>query len=141
MINRLYIQNIKRSIRVINLSQRLEHTEHIFSKLKVLPLPLLIVTCNLTLAYKFFHNQPNVPKSFSNCLVRRISVQQYYTRRIWFDFNVPFIRTNISYYLFNSVGPREWNKLPIFLRTIESLSLFKSKLKCYLMELIPQCYT
>ena len=131
----------KRIIRVINLSKRLENTEPIFIQLKILPLSLLILYHNLKLCYKFFHNQLIIPSTFSNYLVRRISVQQYNTRHNWFDFIVPFNRTNLSYYLFKSVGPREWNKLPTSFRTIESTSLYQSKLKSYLIELIPQCYS
>lgn len=51
-----------------------------------------------------------------------------------FDYEVPFCRNNRTRRSFAYQGPTNWNSLPIDLKTIDNVKIFKKQLKTYLFS-------
>jgi len=78
-----------------------------------------------SLLYNIYHNQ--APTYLNKRLVT--TEQRPYNLRNSQDVNIPFKRTTLAYRLFFPSTSRLWNTLPIDIRTVNTLSSFKFKIK------------
>ena len=143
----------KNAIRIINEANFNAHTEPLFKKSKILPLPLLIQFFKLQFMHQFITNA--LPQSFSSMWIRnsarRIHEDQPVLRN-HLKFFIPPCRLSSSELFPISNFLRLWCEFPDnLLKSVLSKNEFKTKLKNHLLEklsstanctrlLCPQCH-
>ena len=120
----------KKAVRIITHSSPLSHSNPLFKKIGVLPLSMLYQHKLGMFMFKYVNKL--LPDVFNNLLMTNANVHNYDTRTVC-DFRVNFSRLVCSIDSVCHQGPLFWNTLPDSLKDIKSLSLFKSKLKKYLL--------
>jgi hypothetical protein len=74
-----------------------------------------------------------LPENFRDYFPAIAAVHTHYTRGSN-GLIVPFARTNIKKNSISVSGPYLWNKLPINIRASQSLYIFKSRLKSFILD-------
>jgi len=134
LINGLYRMQ-KSAVRIISNVQYNAHTEPLFKKLEILPLPDLISFNCLQFFHRYSINY--LPLSFIGTWTRNIErqqSQQIYLRN-QYDYDIPFARlTSTSKFPLTSF-PKLWNSLnDENLKNIKKCSEFDSKLKTFYLN-------
>ncbi len=120
----------KKAIRIITHSPPLHHTDGLFKKTKILPLPLLYKLKLGTFMFKFVNKM--LPPIFNN-LLQNVSDLHSHGTRSEHDFYVGCCRLMCSTGSIRYQAPLFWNSLPVNLKTKKSISSFQSNLKKYLI--------
>ena len=121
----------KQAIRIISHAKYNAHTQPLFLAQGILPLPDLIEQQRLLFVYSFEKNL--LPRSFSDYFIRNNDRALPYNIRNATDLFIPHIRTEfLKRFPFYSF-PSSWNNLPEAVRTIQTLSLFKTTVKKHLL--------
>ena len=121
----------KRAIRIIDHSSFLSHTPPIFHSQRILTLydryqyVLGIIM--------FLWHKKLLPDSLLEYFSLNCDIHNYFTRSAA-KFHLPKIRTSLFYYSVIYQGPIIWNSLPMEIRQIDSLNLFKRKMKNYFID-------
>ena len=135
------LQHIQNSAaRIVTRTRKHDHITPTLNELHWLPVKARIQFKVLTFIFKFINNI--APLYFSDMFSREILLSRenslHYTRQSKRHSQeirlIPgsYIQKNFGARSFSYFGPLEWNSLPNDIRSVDSLSLFKSKLKTYL---------
>ena len=142
----------KNAIRIINEASFNAHTEPLFKKSKILPLPSLVQFFKLQIMHQFTLNA--LPQSFSSTWIRnsdRRNEDQPILRN-HLEFFIPPCRLSSSNFFPTVNFPRTWCEFPDnSIKTAKTKNEFKSKLKYFFLEklsstvnctrqLCPQCH-
>ena len=119
-LNPIIIQQ-KRFIRLMAGVERSAHTTPIFFKFKILK--LLDVYRYFTLIYMFHALKKGIYTVRHDRATRNSDMA-----------SSSFHRLTLSQHCISFAGPKIWNEIPCYIRNIESLTLFKRKLKQYLVD-------
>ena len=111
----------KRSVRYISNARSKQHTSNLFAEHKILKFHDLVKHCELSFMYKYVYSI--LPSSFNDMFVKLNS----FDRSLSFQMEVvkkSFMKTLPAYTL-----PKNWNNLPLELKRIKSLNVFKNSNK------------
>jgi Reverse transcriptase (RNA-dependent DNA polymerase) len=128
--NLLRLQRIQNCVaRVVTGTAKYEHITPVLKRLHWLPIKQRIDFKTSLLVHKSLHSgQPSYLRSLLT-----IHERQYSTRSLdALCLQIPFARTSLGKRAFSVAGPRLWNSLPVSVRSADSLSTFRSRLKTYL---------
>ena len=130
-LNRLQrVQNI--AARILTLSPMSDHITPILFQLHWLPIRARVLYKLLLLTYKAYHN---LAPSYLCNLVNPYTPSRSLRSGDKMLLETP--HTRLKTYgdrSFSAAAPREWNKLPLSLRSVQCLDSFKSDLKTYLFR-------
>ena len=118
-------------IRIINHSDRREHTRPLFNKLYILRLEEIHLYKVALIMFKVYHN--DTPRVFCNLFTRNFEVHNYGTRQAT-QFHVPNARTNYMKRAISVKGVCIWNKLSRKVNNDCSFLSFKISLKKYIIS-------
>jgi hypothetical protein len=121
----------KRVVRLIGKANRFDHSSLLFKQCKTLKVLDIGIFQKLVFIYKFTMNL--LPENFRDYFPAIAAVHTHYTRGSN-GLIVPFARTNIKKNSISVSGPYLWNKLPINIRASQSLYIFKSRLKSFILD-------
>lgn len=122
----------KRAIRVICHVGYRHHTDQLFSNTRLLKFSDINIYQTSLFMYKFYHNMlPDSCKSFA--IINDTNLKKYNFRKNS-DFSIPKYRTSLREKFIKIHGPRIWNSLPQDLTSSSSISIFKTKLKQFLLS-------
>ena len=123
----------KNAVRLITGAKYNTHTEPLFKKLKILPLPFLFDYLKIQFMQRFSQNL--TPPSLSNTWIpNRDRRNEDFNLRNDDEFYVPFARTEqLSRFPFHSF-PLLWNSVPEYLKIIRNRNEFDCKLKTYFLD-------
>ena len=121
----------KKSVRIINHSQRFEHTRPLFTKFNILRLEEIHVYKVALIMFKVFKH--DVPMVFSDLFRRNEDVYNRDTRQTD-QFHVPKARTDYMLRAISVKGVNIWNKLSSKISHDCSFVSFKISLKKYLIN-------
>lgn len=147
-LNQIFLKQ-KAAIRIVSKSKANAHTEPIFKKLRILPLPLLIEFFKVQFMFNFVKN--DIPVAFANYWVinrevrlRNLNVNEedLFELRNDYDFFIPFSRlVNTENFPYISY-PKLWNNFRDSPLTLAKNKVeFKNKLKENLLERLNLNYT
>lgn len=131
----------KTAIRVINNSKYNDHTKPLFKNSGILPLEQLIKYSKLHFIHGIIYNR--APISFNETLLTNAQYRQYnnfYDRELRNDGDlfIPFARTSQILRFPLISFPTLWNSLPPDLSMIRNINEFKSKLKLFYLNQLPE---
>ena len=114
----------KKMFRLVNKAFYREHTKP-FLKLSNIPMfsDLLQYAMSI-LMFKAFHNL--FPASIQNIYKIHLNIRSSRRRNM---FSINYCRTNLRRHCTSNVGKRLWNDLPVDLKNISSIYLFKKNMK------------
>ena len=118
----------KKTIRIITSSHHIAHTDPLFAMTKLLKIEDLYKYQLGIFMHKVTHSQ--LPQNMSSMFLRTDKIHSHKLRNQNAYF-IQQIRTNTRKSTINFSGPTFWNTLPINLRQIVSIHLFKKKLKSF----------
>ena len=128
--NRLLVLQ-KKIIRVVYHSQYLAHTLPIFLNLKTLRMPdIYVYQCAI---FMYLCNNKLLPTSIISYFQLNKNIHEHQTRSSN-HFHFPLTKTSTYQNTIFYKGPLIWNGLPIAIRQSRTLSGFKRKMKCYLLQ-------
>jgi hypothetical protein len=120
----------KKIVRLMSFKSNFDHTDPIFQDLKILTLPKINDYLTLLFMYRY-HKTEHLSIIFNNLFVNNSDIHHYKTRNAS-NLHKKYRRTNYVNHSLASKGVDIWNKLDSHLKSINSLIVFKSKLKKYL---------
>ena len=118
--------------RIIMMRRKFDHVTPILKELHWLPVTSRVLFKMLVLAYKCVHG--DAPSYLSDLITHKVN-SSFNLRSNYVPLLLQPRRTNLVYggdRAFCAAAPREWNNLPLRIRTSESIVVFKSQLKTYL---------
>ena len=124
----------KKAIRIISHQSYITHSLPIFKELRLLRISDIIQLKLLTFVYETINN--SIPSCFHEFLNHNSSVHNYNTRQSHRG-DIFMVQTNSSLYGLKSIrylGAKYWNELPAEIRNSSSKTVFKKKLKTYLID-------
>ena len=121
----------KRAVRVITNSLYQTHSAPLFLQLKVLDI-IKVNTFHIARFMFLYHNRL-LPISLLNLFVTNNQIHSHDTRNAN-SYRPHSCRTNIRQFMILYQGPKIWNSLPSTMKHINSLSLFKKFLHCFLLN-------
>ena len=121
----------KRAVRCITFSNRLAHTDPLFSKLKILKLSEIYSFCISLFMFKF--NKNLLPTVFDDMFTLNENIHLYRTRQS-LTLHVPLCRSVITSKTIRYKGVSIWNTVIKFIGLNYSLFTFKRKLRHYLFQ-------
>ena len=124
----------KKTIRIITSSHYIAHTDPLFAMTKLLKIEDLYKYQLGIFMHKVTHSQ--LPQNMSSMFLCTDKIHSHKLRNQNAYF-IQQIRTNTRKSTINFSGPTFWNTLPINLRQIVSIHLFKKKLKELLQSKYP----
>ena len=107
--------------RYISNARKMSHTSNLFSKYNILKFQDLTKLNEISFMHKYVNNK--LPNSFSNKFVKLSN----FDRSVSFQLEVvkkSFLKTLPAYSM-----PKHWNSLPLELKRVASLSVFKNRYK------------
>lgn len=119
----------KRIVRIITSSHYREHTQPLFSRLKILNIFNINAFQISSFVFNFLHD--NLPHSFDGFFTKNSEYHTYNTRSCD-DLHHTFPKTNFTKFSIKYQGPKVWNSLPKHIKDASSYSSFKFYLKLYL---------
>jgi hypothetical protein len=132
-INELFLKQ-KKAIRLVFKKSYNYHTQPLFSKSNVLPLPTLITFSQLQFMHSYYHNL--LPTSFDKIWVTNINRRENEdlpNLRNDQEIAVPFARTNFAQKMPLSLFPKLWNEFTSIIKYDPNKVLFNAKLKEIMM--------
>jgi hypothetical protein len=121
----------KRAIRFVAKIPYRAHTKAEFLGLKILQ-PEQIRQLQIGIfMYRYIHNQ--LPATYKDYFKFRIDIQKRGLRNTN-HFYIPFARTNTRLASIKCIGPRTWNSIPLDIRSLPSLRLFKRELSTFIQQ-------
>ena len=125
----------KKIVRTMTFSPYLEHTNPIFSRLKILKLVDIIKLKQGITVYKYIKKnqiQDNHNNLFTLTYIRQI--HSYNTKtRARDDLYVPSVQTELGKSAPQYQLPKTWNEIPIVIRNTNNSKHFKTKFKDHLL--------
>ena len=107
--------------------------EDVFYKTNKLPLSSINTTQILLLVFKFFYSPTLLPKFIMSLFRAERNIHRFNTRSAMrMGLYNEYARLNIRKTCLRIMGPLLWNNLPLGLREISTIGMFKKKLKSYL---------
>ena len=126
----------KKTIRIITSSHYIAHTDPLFAMTKHMKLEDMYKYQLGILMQRVTHSQPQLPHNMSSMFLRTDKIHSHKLRNQNAYF-IQQIRTNTRKSTINFSGPTYWNTLPVNLRQIVSIHLFKKKFKELLQSRYP----
>jgi Reverse transcriptase (RNA-dependent DNA polymerase) len=122
--NRLHKLHLlqKRAIRVIARVPPRSHTDPLFIKYKILKIDQINILQISEFMYKYTYRL--LPQAFNNYFTLTSDTHTYSTRQGQ-SYRGVFARTNTRLFALRSVGPLTWNSIPLTIRCLSNLKLFK----------------
>lgn len=123
---------LKRLIRIIFLLHPLSSCKSKFTENNLLN----IFQVNLFQIGLFMYKYSNstLPQSFNDFFLKSSDVHTHFLRSSNF-FRPEFAHTTLKTFSIKCSGPRTYSIIPVSIQASESFSLFKHRLKCYLLKL------
>ena len=124
----------KKAIRIISHQSYTSHSLPIFKELRSLRIPDIIQLKLLTFDYETTNN--SISSCFHEFFNHNSSVHNYNTRQSHRG-DIVIVQTSSSLYGLKSIrylGAKYWNELPAEIRNSSSKTVFKKKLKTYLID-------
>jgi len=123
----------KRAVRIVDKANYFKcHTEPIYVKLKLLKVTdIYYYSCSLFL-YKFRFNL--LPEVCNSLLIMNTDTNVTYNLRHVYNFTIPSYRTSLCEKCLKIRGPKNGYSIPDDMKVIESLSVFKTRLRIVLIE-------
>ena len=118
----------KKIVRAISFSDPRDHTRPIFENLSMLPIDDLHNEGIALFAFKFFTKALSI--TFKDFFKSNNYFHNHKTRSS-FKIHKEQARTNYKKYSIRFKGCEIWNKLPIFIKNLESFNIFKKRIKKY----------
>ena len=131
-LNKLVILNNK-LLRILQNKPRKTHTADLYKSYNTLPIPLLFNFQVLTLIHKTYHHSSKLPDTFSDYFIMNSTVHTHHTRSSR-DLHLKTVTTTSGTKALKFKGVNLWNRLPNHLKSIESTTGFKNKLKKHLFD-------
>jgi len=131
-LNKLVVLNNK-LIRILQSQSKFTNLITLYKNFNLLPMYKLAEYKILLLAHKWFYHDHMLPVFFRNIFQKSTNVFKHKTRNIY-DLYVVRSRSKILTSSFRFACVSYWNRLPVNLTCISSLSIFKHKLHAYLMN-------
>ena len=130
-LNRLQLV-LNTAARVVTCTRKYDHIKPVLIKLHWLPVYYRVLFKVLLLVFKAFNGL--APHYVSDLLKKRVSVR-FLRSNSQKLLNIPRSRTKTyGDRAFSVAGPRQWNELPLDIRTISDVNAFKRSLKTYLFR-------
>ena len=130
-LNRLQLV-LNTAARVVTCTRKYDHIKPVLIKLHWLPVYYRVLFKVLLLVFKAFNGL--APHYVSDLLNKRVSVHSLRSNSQEL-LNIPRSRTKTyGDRAFSVAGPRQWNELPLDIRTISDVNAFKRSLKTYLFR-------
>jgi hypothetical protein len=121
----------KRAIRIIARAPYNTHSRQIFKNLCILKIDQINKSQICELMYRFTNNLlPPAFKDYFTC----VSDFHGHNTRTKDDYRAEFARTNSRRFSIKCIGPAAWNSLPLNIRKLHNLYLFKKSLRILLLE-------
>ena len=121
----------KRVVRIINNSSFLAHTNNLFYQSKLLKVDDIYHLQLGCIMYKL--NAGGLPQALATIFTKNHQVHTYFTRQAS-AFHLPSVRTKLALNSLIYIGPKYWNSLDSNITKAVSLSIFKCKLKHFLLD-------
>ena len=128
-LNRIWLLQ-KRAVRVITNSPYRSHSAPLFEKLKVLD--IFKINAFHIARFMFLYHHRFLPESLSNLFVSNNQVHSYY--RNLSCYRSHSCRKNIKQFTILYQGPKIWKSLPHIIKSNNSLKLFKTFLRIFLLN-------
>jgi hypothetical protein len=141
VINDLFLKQ-KKAVRIITKKPYNSHTQPLFCKAEILPLPSLIKFFQLQFMHMYSHNL--LPQSFGPAWARNIDRDQNEDRPILRnsqELTVPFARTAFAQKMPLSLFPKMWNEFEDIFKHDPSKNIFSKKLKEHMFKLLSEGFT
>jgi len=123
----------RRAMRVIAGPRHCLLTDEIFKLCRVPNIEQIRILQTSEFMFKYFHNK--LPRVFNNYFTT-ISTLNPYPVRSAANVRVAFARTNSRMFSIKCAGPRTWNDIPLIIRNLANISLFKARLRSHLIAAI-----
>jgi len=124
---------LKRAIRYVAGVPYGSHTSQLFLEFKLLKIEQIRIVQIGVFIYRYEHNL--LPAIYSHLFLRASEVHSYPTRNSK-SYRQPFAHTNTRLFSIRFAGVNVWNSIPLSIRQLPSLYIFKSKLRHYLIQQI-----
>ena len=121
----------KRAVRLIKGAKRLDHTDPIFSELRLLKIREIYVYCIQQLMFKYHHEL--LPDVFSNYFTTNSHFHNYDTRKRN-EFHMPLIKSGVASTCVRKVGVYCYNYFKKVIEINCSRETYKKSLKKYILE-------
>jgi Reverse transcriptase (RNA-dependent DNA polymerase) len=128
-INELFLKQ-KKAIRLISKESYNSHTQPLFCKSEILPVPSLIKFFQLQFMHSYFHNL--VPQSFNRIWITNLNRREeddVPNLRNDQDIAVPFARTKFAQKMPLTFFPKTWNDFTDIIKYDPNRKIFSNKLK------------
>ena len=125
----------KRAIRFIANIPPATHTQAEFFNLKLLKISQIRHYQVGIFMYRYLHNL--LPPTYQHFFSLNSDIHTHPSRNPY-SLYIPFARTNTRLASIRCDGPRKWNDIPLHIRTLPSVHLFKRELRSYI--LLEACY-
>lgn len=129
-LNRILLLQ-KRALRTINFADFRSHTSPYFTKHKTLKVKDIYYHQLGSLVYQSTRN--TLPSSINSIFTHNHEIHSHFTRQAS-NLHIPYTRTSLAYKTVKLEGPKLWNSLNSQLKASKSLSVFKRKFKCTLLN-------
>jgi len=121
----------KRAVRVILFASYRAHSKPLFDKLNILNIYYLCLSQILTFVYKSINHL--LPSHCTNYFTRTTDIHSHATRGHIYNLYLINVHKTCRANSLTFRGPKYWKTLPDFIRSATSLSMFKNRLKQYLL--------
>jgi Reverse transcriptase (RNA-dependent DNA polymerase) len=123
----------KRAVRYVASARYWAHTEEIFRDFKILRIDQIRQYQIGIFMYRYDHGL--LPISFQHFFTLIRHIHRYNTRsRNLGLYHLPKARTNSRLYSIRSAGARQWNAIPLAIRLLPNLQLFKRRLRTHILD-------
>ena len=116
------------------LAKKQTHTKPLFKQLSILPFNEINSYLILSFVHKFYYHNYLLPEILQNYFTRLTALHNHNTRQVNYDLFRSHYSSRMSFYTLKIKGSKLWNSIPNNLKCIFSKSLFKKKLRDFLIQ-------
>jgi len=122
----------KRAVRFIAGTPYGSHTSKSFLEFKILTVEQIRIAQVGEFMYRYEHNL--LPAVYHKLFLLTSEIHSYPTRSTKL-YRQPFAHTNTRLFSIRFAGAKVWNNIPLWIRQLTALQIFKNKLRHYLIHL------
>ena len=119
----------KKVVRIIHHEERLAHTNCLFKQMHSLKFQNLVKYRTVIIMFKLYYGK--LPTLLQSRFKRSQNIHNTLSRN---TFIVRYSRTSLKAMCISVWGVKLWNALPVYIKEIRSLYIFKIKAKAYLLS-------
>ena len=121
----------RRAVRIVAKQYYEDDTDHLFSRLRILKIES--VNKFLIAEFMYKYERKLLPQVFDGYVLHSYQIHSYNTRS-QDNFRSTYARTNTRFFNIKCNGPLVWNTLPVHIRCLPTLQLFKQQLRSFLND-------